>query len=447
MTPGLPGRRVVHDPRFDVPAPSPRYDRTLAVLGLVAMLVAAMALAGRESASGDEAEAGLEPIGELVPDETLDPRVLEVELDGGAYRRAIDRLETALFAREQTRRDHRVAIDRLGDLTARLTGLDRDLVEITDHLEGTSAELAALETELMVRAVERYVHHGADIDSHLDPVASIEAGREAMLSAEADEAQLARRSELTELMSELESSHESTVADQVITDLELSLTRGRVEELGLALAMLEDDIEAAEDDLIRARRSAYVRGLHIPVIALDAYLTAESTVFDFDPGCGLRWWMLAGVARVESRHGELGGRRLRADGRVGEPIIGVALDGGPRVQLVVDTDSGRLDGDAEFDRAVGPLQFIPETWARLARDGNHDGTEDPQNIYDAALAAGVYLCRLGSDLGRTEDLRSALHGYNSSWEYVDAVHGHATRYSELDIPLPEPAEDADAAAP
>ena len=38
---------------------------------------------------------------------------------------------------------------------------------------------------------------------------------------------------------------------------------------------------------------------------------------------------------------------------------------------------GRLDGDDTWDRAVGPMQFIPSTWAWSGRDGDGDGVAQP----------------------------------------------------------------------
>jgi len=41
--------------------------------------------------------------------------------------------------------------------------------------------------------------------------------------------------------------------------------------------------------------------------------------------------------------------------------------------VVVDSDGGALDGDARYDRATGPMQFLPGTWRSIGADGNGDG--------------------------------------------------------------------------
>ena len=68
------------------------------------------------------------------------------------------------------------------------------------------------------------------------------------------------------------------------------------------------------------------------------------------------------------------------------PILGPVLDGRLAGNEVIrDTDKGAIDGDPTHDRAVGPMQFIPATWAGYASDGNGDGIKDPNNVFDAAL--------------------------------------------------------------
>src|SRR5699024_5291146 len=88
-------------------------------------------------------------------------------------------------------------------------------------------------------------------------------------------------------------------------------------------------------------------------------------------------------------------------------IIGVQLDGSPGFAEIPDTDGGELDGDPEFDRAVGPMQFIPESWRKYGRDANGDGRADPNQIDDAAVASARLLCETGGDLSQAENWQRA----------------------------------------
>lgn len=169
--------------------------------------------------------------------------------------------------------------------------------------------------------------------------------------------------------------------------------------------------------------------LGIPAVALEAYGYAAAVLARARPDCGIAWTTLAGIASVESKHGTHRGAGVGADGTVRPPIIGVALDGSPGVALVEDTDAGALDGDPVFDRAVGPLQFIPETWKRWGVDANGDGVADPQNIDDAALTAARYLCTSGGDLTSERGWQQALLTYNQSHSYLRAVRYRAAVYS------------------
>ena len=135
-------------------------------------------------------------------------------------------------------------------------------------------------------------------------------------------------------------------------------------------------------------------------------------------GCNLRLSHLAAIGQIES--GSIGGREVTTEHRVTPPIYGPLLDGGP-FATIPDTDGGRHDGDGEWDRAVGPMQFIPGTWSWAGADGDGDGRADPQNVYDAATAAAGYLCRGGRDLSRPADLRAAIWSYNQSADYVAAA--------------------------
>ncbi|MFJ4470455.1 lytic transglycosylase domain-containing protein [Streptomyces sp. NPDC089424] len=156
----------------------------------------------------------------------------------------------------------------------------------------------------------------------------------------------------------------------------------------------------------------------IPATVLDAYKKAEAALGESKPGCNLPWELLAAIGKVES--GQAGGGNVDAAGNTITPILGPALNG-EGFAHISDTDNGAFDGDHTYDRAVGPMQFIPSTWAWAGRDGNGDGAANPNNIYDAALAAGHYLCRFGWDLSADDDLRRAILSYNNSTDYLNTV--------------------------
>ena len=158
----------------------------------------------------------------------------------------------------------------------------------------------------------------------------------------------------------------------------------------------------------------------IPSIALLAYEQAATREAALRPACGLTWPLLAAIGRVESNHGRFAGAVLHADGLSTPRIIGIALNG-HGTALIRDTDHGRLDGDTVYDHAVGPMQFIPSTWARWGVDANHDGVKDPFNIFDATAAAADYLCAAGRNLTTAAGQEVAIRSYNDSDSYIATV--------------------------
>lgn len=179
-----------------------------------------------------------------------------------------------------------------------------------------------------------------------------------------------------------------------------------------------------------------VAGLGIPLAALDAYLRAEGALAFERPSCGIQWWMLAGIGRIESNHGRFGGAQLVAGGNTAPRIVGIALDGSEGVAAITDSDGGRWDDDSVWDRAVGPMQFIPGTWRSYAVDGNGDGASDPNNIYDAAYGAGRYLCIAAGQMDGDASLRRAYLAYNHSNEYASNVLANARGYEKIGLPKP-----------
>jgi soluble lytic murein transglycosylase-like protein len=81
----------------------------------------------------------------------------------------------------------------------------------------------------------------------------------------------------------------------------------------------------------------------------------------------------------------------------------------------VESDFGRLR-EASVAGALGPMQFMPSTWAAYGRGDVHDPRQ-------AILGAARFLHAAGGPA----DERGALHRYNPSSAYVDAVERYAGR--------------------
>ena len=225
----------------------------------------------------------------------------------------------------------------------------------------------------------------------------------------------------------------------------------------------------------------------LSVVTVDAYIRAAAR-----SSCSVDWALLAGIGRIESSHGRIGGASVSRSGQVSINIFGPLLDGGqsePQVgeahqrddvrrtavaesvevarravraafenslwtllrgsgdgnnvdgepedqgngfAVVVDSDGGRLDGNEQWDRAIGPMQFLPETWSKWATDGNGDGVSDPHNLYDAAAAAGRFLCDLSATRGPSPS--TFVLGYNASTSYVRSVLSTAESLRATSLP-------------
>jgi len=167
--------------------------------------------------------------------------------------------------------------------------------------------------------------------------------------------------------------------------------------------------------------TAVAARVDVPARALVAYGSAEVRLHTALPGCHLSWVSLAGIGRIESNRGRYGGARLLPNGDESEPVMGVPLDG--------TNGNAAISSSGDYAHALGPMQFIPSTWASWATDGNGDGTANINNIDDAALTAGRYLCAQGRDTASTAGWQAAILSYNQSGAYVNSAYQAAAGYA------------------
>ncbi len=168
--------------------------------------------------------------------------------------------------------------------------------------------------------------------------------------------------------------------------------------------------------------------LGIPISALEAYGYAARVAEVENPECHLSWTTLAGIGMVESHHGTYRGAEIAPNGDVSPPIRGVHLDGTNGNRAIVDREAS-IDGEQVYARAMGPMQFIPETWRLYGVDANNDRVISPDNFDDAALSAAGYLCFRGKDMSTPRGWMNALRAYNQSEPYARAVRDWATAYA------------------
>jgi membrane-bound lytic murein transglycosylase B len=176
----------------------------------------------------------------------------------------------------------------------------------------------------------------------------------------------------------------------------------------------------------------------VPEAALRAYHHAATVMAKTDPGCHISWTLLAAIGRVESNHGRFAGAQLGSDGVSRPEIRGPQLNGAGAFAAIHDSDNGTLDRDKVWDRAVGQMQFLPQTWRAVARDGDDDGKMNPDDIDDSALGSAVYLCGAGGSLADAAGMSRAAFRYNHSDYYVQLVLSFQTGYQTGVFAVPSP---------
>jgi len=105
---------------------------------------------------------------------------------------------------------------------------------------------------------------------------------------------------------------------------------------------------------------------------------------------GLSWTVLAAIGQVESGHGR--------------------------------------DTSTSYAGAMGPMQFLPATFAAYAVDGDDDGVASIMDPPDAIFTAARYLCANGAASGPNA-LANAIFHYNHADWYVQMVLTLAKQYA------------------
>jgi hypothetical protein len=138
----------------------------------------------------------------------------------------------------------------------------------------------------------------------------------------------------------------------------------------------EQEFQIAQEEIVAVsvEEVPYERYVQIYKAAATRYRFAED------------WYLLAAVGKVESDHGQ----------NMGPSSAG----------------------------AMGPMQFLPSTWAQYGVDGNGDGEANIMDPEDAIPAAASYLVAGGAP----DDWYAALYTYNRAGWYVRTVLGVAEAY-------------------
>ena len=405
-----------------------------AILLVVASITADAAAEG--IGAGDASQSGTVPLGALLPDDRLTPALRGFEVGGEVYAAAYDEWASARRDLADARRTAVRNTTLLAELGAARTAGRAALDDRRALLRGVVYDLGGLDIAMAQLIVSSYTRGGpiGQAAAMFDVGEVTDTLYVQTLERDVGNNQLARRLALRTTTARLQHDIEDltaqlgSLADRAFdarADIEQSTARD------IALTARMPTLERALRD---ARMSSLVVGSDLPLVALDAYVRAAARLASEKPQCGVQWPMIAALGRIESNHGSVNGASLRPDGRTTVPIIGIALTGEGGTARVPDTDDGRLDGDPDVDRAVGPMQFIPSTWLAFGRDGNGDTVADPQSMYDAALTTAAYLCSAGRSLRTADNLRNAFFAYNRSSRYVDTALDNVDRYRRIVFP-------------
>ena len=216
------------------------------------------------------------------------------------------------------------------------------------------------------------------IDHLMDAATSaVQLTDQALRTAEDDATAAARLADASVVTASMVGERAAAVAALV------ALAQAQLDQLSARARQMAEAQRAAEELARTVAEAAAAAGIgsvraQLPPAAYFALYQAAA------PTCpGMSWTLLAAVGQVESGH-------------------------------------GRNNGPSSAG-AIGPMQFMPRTFAGYAVDGDRDGRTDPWSPADAVFTAAKFLCSNGA--GRPGGLQRALLRYNNAQWYVDLVLG------------------------
>jgi membrane-bound lytic murein transglycosylase B len=407
---------------------------------LAAALLLVLVIVGDRVPAAAAAMADLRA-GVALPTATTPPSptpVPSVQLDAagaGYVDEAARRVRQAEDALHHAQRDAALAEAASAAASSAVTRASDTLASFTSRERAAIAAIEVTTHKLRDLAVSTYLSGGpaSSLNDLLDASSVSDFARRRALVGVIAETDARALHQYTEARTQ--ASHAAVKALDTLNRAQLAQSAAAAQVLAAnALVTVRTSALSDATELLRLVTAAVeFPGTDIPRMVLDAYQRAAAAVQQ--QGCQLSWTALAAIGKIESDHGRAQHAKLTLNGDVLPPIIGPALDGSDGTALVPDADNGRWDGDSIYAHAIGPMQFIESTWASVGRDGNGDGVADPNNIYDASLAAAAYLCRAvpSQTLSTDRGLRQAFFSYNHSDGYADEVLLFSHIYAGQDL--------------
>ena len=320
----------------------------------------------------------------------------------------------------------RTAAETLLDLRGQVRDARAERADALERIEAAEDLLVDLDAGVGDILAARYIRTAAGSDlSALEQLTTTSTGDQVggiIMTGIATDELLERQDEQVRLAEA--ARNDATAADEAMVALEAEIADvvARRDAAEANTTRLFGQLAADQELYTETRRAGLVPGTDLTFQTLAAYYHAAENA-----PCETDWRLLAGIGWIESRHGTYPNTELDPTGRSRELIIGIPLNGDRDTLVIEDSDGGRLDGDRRFDRAIGPMQFIPTTWSFSGLDGNGDTVADPHNLWDAAASAAGYLCRNGGG-------EAALINYNRSEVYGEKVRRRRVDYGLVPTP-------------